>query len=70
MFAKLGPKLGSGKGLTAAEMKEFAISDAEEDDDEDDEDYEYNGGDACLYDSKIDDVDELKSTQDALLEIS
>lgn len=60
MFAKLGPKLSSGKGLTAAEMKEFAISDVD-DDDEDDEDYEYNGGDACLYDSKTDDVDELKN---------
>ena len=50
-------------------MKEFAIND-EDYDDENDEDYEYNGGDMGLYDSQIDDVDELKTLRDTLIELS
>ena len=47
----------TGKALTADEMKELAL---DEDDDENDSDYEFNGGDMSLYDSRIDDIDELQ----------
>ena len=67
MFAKLGPKLSSGKALTADEMNEFGLGD---DDDEDDSDYEYNGGDLGLYDSVIDDIDELKTLKETMVLIS
>jgi hypothetical protein len=41
-------------------FKEGAKDDMEdEDDDESDSDYEYTGGDLALYDSALDDVDEL-----------
>jgi hypothetical protein len=68
MFAKIGPKLSSGKPLTAEEMNEFGIND--DDDDEDDSDYEYNGGDMALYDSRIDDIDELKTLKDTIVAMS
>jgi hypothetical protein len=61
--------LHTGKPLTEAEMKEFAIND-EDYDDENDEDYEYNGGDMGLYDSQIDEIDELKTLRDTLIEMS
>ena len=51
-------------------MKEFGIDDDYgDDDDEDDEDYEYNGGDMSLYDSAIDDVDEIKFIKDTMTQI-
>jgi hypothetical protein len=60
IFNKLGPKLHNGKVLTADEMKEFGIEDDYNDEDDDDDDeYEYNGGDMSLYDSAIDDIDEI-----------
>ena len=68
MFAKIGPKLSSGKPLTADEMKEFGLND--DDDDDNDSDYEYNGGDMSLYDSCIDDIDELKTLKETMLQIS
>ena len=52
----------TGKPLTPAEMKEFAI----DDDDENDSDYEFNGGDMSLYDSRIDNIDELEFLKTAL----
>ena len=63
LFAKLGSKLQTGKKLSQEEMKEMGIDD---EDDSDDEDYEYNGGDMNLYDSRIDDVDEIKTLKDCL----
>ena len=36
------------------------------DDDEDDEDYEYTGGDLAIYDSALDEVDELIYVKDCL----
>lgn len=68
MFAKLGPKLNSGKALTKDEMDEFGLG--EDDDDDDDSDYEYNAGDMALYDSRIDDIDELKTLRDTLTAIN
>ena len=65
MFAKIGPKLHTGKPLTEDEMKEFGINE-DDYDDEDDEDYEYNGGDMNLYDSLIDDVDEIEYLKNSL----
>lgn len=69
MFAKIGPKLSSGKALTADEMNEFGLND-DDDDDDDDSDYEYNGGDMSLYDSRIDDIDELKTLKETMVKIS
>jgi len=65
LFAKLGPKLSTGKKLTAAEMDEFGLGD-DDDDDDDDEDYEYGGGDDALYDSAVDEIDELKFLRDTI----
>jgi len=47
-------------------MKELAIQD-DDDDDEDDSEYEYMGGDLSLYESRMDDFDELLNLQQALL---
>ncbi len=38
----------------------------DEDEDEDDSDYEYTGGDLAIYDSALDDVDELLQVRDTL----
>jgi len=38
----------------------------DDDDDSSDSDYEYNGGDMNLYDSRIDDVDELRTLKESL----
>lgn len=62
MFSKVGAKLNTGKKLTQGEMDEMGI----DDDDDSDEDYEYNGGDMNLYDSRIDDVDELRTLKQTL----
>lgn len=63
LFAKLGPKLHAGGKLTQAEMDEFGVGD---DDEDDDSDYDYAGGEAALYDSAADDVDELKFLRDTI----
>jgi hypothetical protein len=42
-----------------AKFKNGENYDEEDDDDEDDSDYEFNGGDMNLYDSKLDELDEL-----------
>lgn len=69
LLGKLG-KLKKGEALTAGEAKEFGLDEDEDSDDSDDEDYEYNGGDGSLYDSRIDNIDELKTLRDTLMEIS
>jgi len=69
MFAKIGPKLHTGGKLTEDEMKEFAIGASEDDDDDEDSEYEYNGGDMSLYDSRIDDVDEIQFLKQSINEI-
>lgn len=49
------------------------FKDAEIDDDEDDSedsDYEYTGGDLALYDSALDDIDELIAVKETLQKIS
>ena len=48
-------------------MDEFGIGD--DDDDDDDEDYEYGGGDEALYDSAVDDIDELQFLRDTIGQI-
>jgi hypothetical protein len=40
--------------------------DDEDEDDSDDSDYEYTGGDLAIYDSALDDVDELLHIREAL----
>jgi hypothetical protein len=40
--------------------------DEDEEDDEDDSDYEYTGGDLAIYDSALDDTDELFFLKDTL----
>jgi len=69
IFAKLGPKLHQGKKLTKEEMDEFGINDNDSDSDFE-PDFEYLGGDAALYDSATDDVDELKYLRDTLSQIN
>jgi len=68
MFAKLGPKLETGKSLTKDEIDEFGLD--MDDDDENDSDYELNGGDMDLYESNFDKYDELKFLKDSLIEIN
>jgi len=68
MFAKLGPKLETGKSLTKDEIDEFGLD--MDDDDENDSDYEFNGGDMDLYESNFDKYDELKFLKDSLIEIN
>ena len=71
LLGKLGPnKVGGGGNFAGDAMKDFGLDGDEDSDDEDDEDYEYNGGDGSLYDSRIDNVDELKTLRDTLAEIS
>ena len=62
IFQSVGAKLHTGKPLTADEMKEFAV----DEDDENDSDYEFNGGDMSLYDSRIDNLDELEFLKNTL----
>ena len=52
--------------------KNAEVDEPEEDDDEDDDDsdYEYTGGDLAIYDSALDDVDELTYVRDQLERIS
>lgn len=44
--------------------------DSEDDDDSSDSDYEYTGGDLALYDSALDDIDELTFIKQTLESIS
>lgn len=67
MFAKLGPKLNSGKPLTKEEIDEFGMG---VDTDDDDSDYDYNAGDDAIYESKLDDFDELVILRDTLKELN
>jgi hypothetical protein len=51
-------------------MDECAIKGFDNDDDDDDDsDYEYMGGDMSLYDSKLDEFDELQNLQRSLVTI-
>lgn len=49
-------------------MDAFKLDD--DGDDSDDSDYEYQGGDSHLYDSRLDDTDEIKFLKDNLIMIS
>lgn len=42
------------------------INSDESDDDSDDSDYEFQGGDMGLYDSNLDDIDEIKWMRDTV----
>lgn len=58
---------------TKKALLKFKEGDIDDDDidDDDDEDYEYAGGDMNLYDSKLDEIDELaymKNTMNQLLQ--
>ena len=63
IFATVGAKLHTGKALTKEEMKEVTLDGGldDYDDEDDDSDYEFGGGDMDLYDSKLEDLDELKN---------
>jgi len=68
IFQDIGPKLHAGKALTKEEMDKVALGGYDEDEDEDDDsDYEYMGGDMSLYESKLDEFDELKHLQKSLM---
>ncbi len=58
MFSNVGAKLNTGKKLTYGDTDEMGI---DESDNDSDEDYEYSGGYMNLYDSRIDDGDELRT---------
>ncbi len=47
------------KGGKDKDLKADDDEDADEYDEEEDSDYEYTGGDLAIYDSALDDVDEL-----------
>ena len=47
-------------------MDEFGLGG---DDDDDDSDYEFGGADEALYDSAVDDIDELKFLRDTIGQI-
>ena len=48
-------------------MKDFGIDGYDDEDDEDDDsEYEYMGGDGALYDSLLDDKDELTFTKECM----
>ncbi len=57
-----------GEGKTKAGRKKSEVDDDADDgvDDSDDSDYEYTGGDLAIYDSALDDVDELLYIKDTL----
>lgn len=66
-LANIAPKLQSGQKLTKEEMKEVAIDDFEDDDA--DSDYEYMGGDMSLYESRIEEFDELQNLKNVLVSL-
>lgn len=49
-----------------SKFKDGIADDDDDYDDEDDEEYEYAGGDMNLYDSKLDDLDELNFMKDTI----
>lgn len=49
-------------------MAAFKLDD--DGDDSDDSDYEYQGGDSQLYESKLDDTDEIKYLKDQLIMVN
>lgn len=55
--ARKDGKIAAGKG---------AVDEEDDYDDEEDSDYEYTGGDLAIYDSALDDVDELLYVKQAL----
>lgn len=59
-------KLRAAEGMKPHQWKEDDDDDDENDDDEDDSDYEYTGGDLAIYDSALDDVDELLFVKETL----
>lgn len=59
---------GFGKGRKKQEEENEDIVDSEEDDD--DSDYEYTGGDLAIYDSALDDVDELTFVKETMERIN
>lgn len=67
VYAKLAPKLNTGKALTKEEIDEFKL---EQDSDDDDSDYDFAGGDDSIYDSRLDDYDELKVLKESLEAVS
>lgn len=61
----MGAKFAKGQDFTEAELQAITLN--VDDNDSDDEDYDFNGGDSLsLYDSRIDNVDELKFLKDTL----
>lgn len=67
MYEKLAPKLNTGKALTKEEIEEFKL---EGDSDSDDSDYDFTGGDDHIYESRLDEYDELKILKESLEAIS
>lgn len=53
-----------------AKFNNGELDDDDDIDDEDDSDYEEAAGDANLYDSKLDDIDELKYMQETITGLS
>lgn len=63
----MAPKLNTGKALTKEEIEEFKL---EGDSDDDDSDYDFAGGDDVIYESRLDEYDELKVLKESLEAIS
>ena len=60
----MGSKLHTGSALTKNEIEEAGLDlDIDEDDDSD---YEYQGGDSNMYESRLEEVDELETLRDTL----
>ena len=69
LLEKFGPKLHEGKKLTAEEMQEMNIDIGSEDEDDDDSDFDYqvaSGENNALYESRLEDFDELIFVRDTL----
>lgn len=65
LLGKMGAKFAKGQDFTEDELNAITLKVG--DDDSDDEDYDFNGGDSLsLYDSRIDNIDELKTLKDTL----
>lgn len=65
LLGKMGDKFAKGQDFTQDELDAITLNVGEND--SDDEDYDFNGGDSLsLYDSRIDNVDELKVLKDTL----
>lgn len=65
LLGKMGAKFAKGQDFTEEELNAITLNVG--DNDSDDEDYDFNGGDSLsLYDSRIDNVDELRVLKDTL----